>query len=201
MPSGEQIPITEMAKSMWRQILAASMNYDRSLCAQIILGLFSSGILEQISRLLPNETQDFLNVCQAVRDRIISVPLDVIDLTQLIDAQVPKHRKIERYLKILVQHTGILPQYLFISNTKRQGANPLMGGGFADVWRGELNQQLVALKVLRIFEQGERRRKILQVCSIFYGKLVISNVNPGFLQRGNDMEATQSRKCSTLLWG
>lgn len=74
--------------------------------------------------------------------------------SQLIDQRetAPSHRLVERILKKIVTHRGVLPRYLFQYNIKRTERNPIAGGGFADVWRGELRGKTVALKVLRTFE-------------------------------------------------
>ncbi|TDL23535.1 kinase-like protein [Rickenella mellea] len=57
----------------------------------------------------------------------------------------------ERFLKKIVRTRDILPHYLFIHGVQKVGKNAIRGGGFADVWRGELEGNPVALKVLRIF--------------------------------------------------
>lgn len=71
----------------------------------------------------------------------------------------PTYRLIERALRKIVNKTGKLPEYLFQNQVKRLGRNPITGGGFADVWRGDLHGKVVALKVLRHFEQTEDARK------------------------------------------
>lgn len=65
---GRQIPVTETAKVLWRQILAEAMSQDRTLCVQFILDLFGSKshITEQISAMSPDEIRAFLDVCQSV---------------------------------------------------------------------------------------------------------------------------------------
>ncbi|KIK53350.1 hypothetical protein GYMLUDRAFT_179106, partial [Collybiopsis luxurians FD-317 M1] len=53
----------------------------------------------------------------------------------------------------------ILPLSLIIRDIKREGQNPVAGGGFADIWRGILNEKPVCLKVLRLtLERDEKAR-------------------------------------------
>ncbi|KIK56139.1 hypothetical protein GYMLUDRAFT_120159, partial [Collybiopsis luxurians FD-317 M1] len=52
-----------------------------------------------------------------------------------------------------------LPISLIIQEARREGSNPVAGGGFADIWRGRLNEKPVCLKVLRFaVEQDENTR-------------------------------------------
>lgn len=71
----------------------------------------------------------------------------------------------ERFLKKMVKASGRLPRYLFVSDVRRLGGNPLAGGGFADVWRGEAHGASVALKVLRIFGLAKSSQS-LKVCRL-----------------------------------
>ncbi|TDL15389.1 kinase-like protein [Rickenella mellea] len=94
------------------------------------------------------------------RSRIVSLPSvgirNVMSLLQfLVDGKCSGCRVFERVIFDLVSKTGILPSHLFICGARRVGRNPVIGGGFADVWRGELRGEPVALKVLRIFQRGE----------------------------------------------
>ncbi|KAJ4470808.1 kinase-like domain-containing protein [Lentinula aciculospora] len=60
----------------------------------------------------------------------------------------------------LVKKLRALPlSLLVIKDVKRVGRNPVAGGGFADIWRGNMNGEAVCLKVLRlVIEQDERTR-------------------------------------------
>lgn len=84
-------------------------------------------------------------------------------ILKLIDEKRLGHRLLERFLTYLVRKRGVLPIYLFVSGVRRIGRNPAFGGGFADVWKGDVREALVALKVLRIFEHNEERNKVHQV--------------------------------------
>ncbi|KAH8110411.1 kinase-like protein [Phellopilus nigrolimitatus] len=78
--------------------------------------------------------------------------LSLMDVLQLAsNNQFESCRVLERFLQKLVNVTGFLPKFLFLSNIKRVGKNPITGGGFADVWKGSMGGNLVALKVLRNF--------------------------------------------------
>lgn len=43
------------------------------------------------------------------------------------------------------------------------GSNLVIGGGFADIWRGKYGDKFVALKVLRIFVRGSDSIKLRKV--------------------------------------
>ncbi|KIK56136.1 hypothetical protein GYMLUDRAFT_230425 [Collybiopsis luxurians FD-317 M1] len=59
-------------------------------------------------------------------------------------------------LRYLSKKFHILPSSLMLQEVKREGSNPVAGGGFADIWRGSLNGKSVCLKVLRfVVEQDE----------------------------------------------
>lgn len=81
----------------------------------------------------------------------------------MIDKRVASHRQFERLLKRIVLRTGFLPRYIFLSAVKRIGTNSVVGGGFADIWKGVVRGRLVALKVLRIFDHQLRREEIHKV--------------------------------------
>ncbi|KAJ3872329.1 kinase-like domain-containing protein, partial [Lentinula edodes] len=44
----------------------------------------------------------------------------------------------------------ILPSSMILREIEREGQNSVSGGGFADIWRGAVNNQSVCLKVLRL---------------------------------------------------
>ena len=55
-------------------------------------------------------------------------------------------------LKKAAELKGIVPSTLYLQTVKRTGSAPFAGGGFSDVWMGELDGVLVVLKVMRFFE-------------------------------------------------
>lgn len=69
----------------------------------------------------------------------------------------------ERFLQKVVRESGQLPKYLFISGVKRIGDNPISGGGFSDVWEGEVNGKRMALKVIRRFGLASPQHELHQV--------------------------------------
>ncbi|KLO11587.1 kinase-like protein [Schizopora paradoxa] len=71
---------------------------------------------------------------------------------QMIDEEPELARTAENLLNKLVELTGILPDGLFVNGVKRLGDNPVAGGGFADVWKGEIRGTSVALKVIRVYD-------------------------------------------------
>ncbi|KAJ7584964.1 kinase-like domain-containing protein [Mycena floridula] len=70
-----------------------------------------------------------------------------------------------RYLRRLARQKGILPPSFFLHDVVRDGFHPVFGGGFADVFKGRLNGEVVCLKALRFFiERPEMAQKLLNDC-------------------------------------
>lgn len=100
----------------------------------------------------------------------------------------------------VVRDSGNLPRILILNNIRRISSNPVCGGGFADVWKGMKSEEVVALKVLRIYGQdaaSKQTRQVRRVSSI--GPL--SYLQKGFLYGGNDLASIQSQKRHAVLWG
>ncbi|KAJ7359278.1 kinase-like domain-containing protein, partial [Mycena albidolilacea] len=56
----------------------------------------------------------------------------------------------KRRLRTLVRTHGVLPFTFNVSGLKMP-LHPVSGGGFSDIYKGELNKEVVCIKVLRIF--------------------------------------------------
>lgn len=97
-------------------------------------------------------------------------------------------RKLDRLLTRVVKETGQIPSLMIIRDVTRNGSNPVAGGGFADVWNGMRGNIDVALKVLRMFGEGELNKQILRVCSFKF-----------ILERGRSYEF-QAFFSEVLLW-
>ena len=63
----------------------------------------------------------------------------------------------------IARQTGALPSSFLLTGVKRTSDFPLAGGGFADIYIGKYAGRDVALKVLRLFE-GEEEKKKQKVC-------------------------------------
>ncbi|KAL0061837.1 Homeobox protein tos8, partial [Marasmius tenuissimus] len=56
-----------------------------------------------------------------------------------------------------------LPSSFHLTNIVKDGSHPVAGGGFADIWKGRLeNDQQVCLKVLRIYTGNFDRNKLVK---------------------------------------
>ncbi|KAJ7575964.1 kinase-like domain-containing protein [Mycena floridula] len=77
-------------------------------------------------------------------------------------------RRCMRCLRQISSAYEVLPPSFLIhaSDVVREGSNPICGGGFADIWKGRMDEHDVCLKVLRFFTTARHlRRKLLQdVC-------------------------------------
>lgn len=56
-----------------------------------------------------------------------------------------------------------MPRSLFVHDAERTSSSPISGGGFADVYKGKLHGNPIALKVLRIFGSELRQASLHQV--------------------------------------
>jgi len=63
----------------------------------------------------------------------------------------------------LSEKSGQLPNSLFVDNIQRDGSNAVSGGGCADIWKGKHYDQVVALKVLRVFTTSTIHHKLQRV--------------------------------------
>ncbi|TDL23532.1 kinase-like protein [Rickenella mellea] len=100
-------------------------------------------------------------------ESLITLNLDelheIMNVVQMfVDERCIFRTQFERFLKKVVRTRDILPPYLFIPGVQKIGTNAVGGGGFADVWRGELEGKPVALKVLRIFGPQTECAKIFK---------------------------------------
>ncbi|KAL0570533.1 Rho guanine nucleotide exchange factor [Marasmius crinis-equi] len=55
----------------------------------------------------------------------------------------------------LSKRSGLCPNCLIIKNVKKLGAFPVGGGGFGDVWKGKIREQLVCLKVVKVYLRSD----------------------------------------------
>ncbi|GAW04607.1 serine threonine-protein kinase nrc-2 [Lentinula edodes] len=63
-------------------------------------------------------------------------------------------KKCLQFSRHLSKKYQILPSSMILREIEREGQNPVGGGGFADIWRGAVNNQSVCLKVLRLVIEG-----------------------------------------------
>lgn len=63
----------------------------------------------------------------------------------------------------LMKNKGVVPPDLIVHGVTRIGTSPEGGGGFADVWKGKVNSETIALKVLRLFGRPEDRATAFEV--------------------------------------
>ncbi|KAK0188261.1 kinase-like domain-containing protein [Armillaria mellea] len=65
-------------------------------------------------------------------------------------------------LLALSKARNIVPSSFSSRNVVKEGTNPICGGGFADIWKGRLQDAQVCLKVLRLFIPEKAREKLLR---------------------------------------
>ncbi len=84
---------------------------------------------------------------------------------QLIDCKAGDSQFLNRVLHRLVTKEGILPDQLLLHGVEKLGEHAVAWGGFADIWKGTVNGELVALKVLRLYGQPEEQKALINVCT------------------------------------
>ncbi|KAF9265336.1 kinase-like protein [Marasmius fiardii PR-910] len=81
-------------------------------------------------------------------------------------------KKCTKCLNMLVRKHHIFPSSFFYNDVRRDGLSPVAGGGFADVYKGTVENQTVCLKVLRVHTQTmEVKRQ--QMIEDFYKEALI----------------------------
>ncbi|KAJ7852569.1 kinase-like domain-containing protein, partial [Mycena leptocephala] len=71
-------------------------------------------------------------------------------------------RRCQTGIQKIARSKEILPPRIFIHALKRQGRNAVAGGGYADIWKGTVENKTVCLKVLRVFLSGLDRQKLFK---------------------------------------
>ena len=56
-------------------------------------------------------------------------------------------------MRSIVLSTGEFPSSLILRGIDRLSSYPILGGGFADIWKGTYKGQEVAIKILRTFKR------------------------------------------------
>ncbi|TDL15485.1 kinase-like protein [Rickenella mellea] len=99
----------------------------------------------------------FLALCQ-------SDPIPALDLLQSAldqDNLSSKSRSLlARALVRLAKTSRSYPDCITLTEIERSGINPVAGGGFADVWKGEFDKRTVALKAFRIYGKSVQERAL-----------------------------------------
>ncbi|KAK1227756.1 Homeobox protein tos8 [Marasmius sp. AFHP31] len=109
--------------------------------------------------------QDVGKAMGSISPQIAPLVLDVIQLH--LDRQSDHvDRTLRRaWIKCLLhlnKHHGSLPTSIHLSSIVKEGSHPVAGGGFADIWKGHIEDgNLVCLKVLRIYTGSFDEKKLM----------------------------------------
>ncbi|KAI5121748.1 hypothetical protein M0805_009037 [Coniferiporia weirii] len=122
----------------WRDIIKEAVARDVEEFSEILLNVIKQ---EDLTRLKHSERTA------------------IVDAVQLAS----KHcgvswMSFDHFLREAAEKLGILPSAIIIPGIQRLGDNPLHGGGFADVWKGELGGSYFALKALRVFNETDNEK-------------------------------------------
>lgn len=107
--------------------------------------------LDHILNLTGSDLQNVQDLLQTVRCPLYTWISAHKKGVQLIASRCKDYHKLVPLLNKLVMRCTTLPPCLIVRGASRVGLNPVAGGGFADIWKGLLNREFVALKVLRIY--------------------------------------------------
>ncbi|PBK97206.1 kinase-like protein [Armillaria gallica] len=83
----------------------------------------------------------------------------------------------------MTKHHRLLPTSFSCRHAKQIGGRPVWGGGFANIWKGRMNGELICIKVLRIFMDNgieERNKMIKNFCreALVWRNLYHPNILP-----------------------
>ncbi|KAK0437918.1 kinase-like domain-containing protein [Desarmillaria tabescens] len=145
----------------------------------------------QIQRVIQDVPYPWRSV-ESIPPSVETIVMDVLQ-QELDDVSCPDEYRTAclKCLRALSKAKNILPSSFFSQNVTREGANPICGGGYADIWKGHLRDTQVCLKVLRIFATEEARTKILRdLCheALMWRQLRHPNILP-FLGVSKDLFA------------
>ncbi|KAK0187667.1 kinase-like domain-containing protein [Armillaria mellea] len=121
-----------------------------------------------------NDIRDFLRSDRRLKS-ITSIspddPCKVIDFLQLEcdrnREDAVYHSRCIKGLFYMTRHHRLLPTSFSCRHAKQIGGRPVWGGGFANIWKGRMNGELICIKVLRIFMDNgieERNKMIKNFC-------------------------------------
>ncbi|KAK0493621.1 kinase-like domain-containing protein [Armillaria luteobubalina] len=121
-----------------------------------------------------NDICDFLRSDSAPRRIVHISPEDPHSVINFLQLECDKNREDALYhsrcfkcLSRMTRYHGILPTSFSCRHARRIGARPIWGGGFADIWKGRMDGELICIKVLRVFMDNgveERNRMIKDFC-------------------------------------
>ncbi|KAL0580878.1 Rho guanine nucleotide exchange factor [Marasmius crinis-equi] len=120
---------------------------------------------------------------------------------------LPRQSKstISKVMLRLSKRSGMYPKCLKINNVERLGSHPVGGGGFGDVWKGRIADEIVCLKVVKVYLVSDvqqllkeymqeaivwqqlRHRNLLPFVGMYYlgeGQEQLCLVSP-WMERGN----------------
>ncbi|KAG6856717.1 hypothetical protein H0H87_001506 [Tephrocybe sp. NHM501043] len=97
----------------------------------------------------------------------------------------------------LSKKSGLYPVCYELNDVVQEGQHPLIAGGFADIYKGNFEGQVVALKVIRVYQttQIEHLLKHISKEAILWGQLTHPNVLPIY-----GLYRFQSRICLVAPW-
>ncbi|KAL0563397.1 Rho guanine nucleotide exchange factor, partial [Marasmius crinis-equi] len=115
---------------------------------------------------------------------------------------IPRQSKstIFKVMLRLSKRSGMYPKCLKINNVERMGSHPLAGGGFGDVWKGRIADEIVCLKVVKVYLMSDVQQLLKEYMqeAIVWQQLRHPNVLPfvGMYY----LEESQGQLCLVSPW-
>lgn len=147
-----------------------------------LMGNRQSRELAQILSLRGEEAIDILDSLQFVSEVPVlsAIASSFIRRTwQWLDANLyhEGRRRVIKALTDIAVASNELPSSLFIKDVVMESTHPANFGAYADVFRGSLHGQKVALKRLRLNDEGLATNDLHRVCLIFDYKAMMQKDN------------------------
>jgi hypothetical protein len=92
-----------------------------------------------------------------------------------LDLDTLPHREIANAINELTERSGLYPASVVLRGVEKSSAAPVAGGSFSDIWKGEVEGQKVAIKVMRIFDKDDANL-LHEVYHIILGYIIKLNI-------------------------
>jgi hypothetical protein len=162
LPSGAQVSIADAIiasmRGLGQTMTESPDNFDISSIKVDTILEYSGPEPNPVLQYRVHEARRHLKALQTVRylaspySSVLIIPLQWLDNN-------PRHPHHSRCIRILVQlasESSELPPDLCVSGVEKRGLKS--GGTFSDVWDGIFHGRKVAIKVIRIHGQGDRKK-------------------------------------------
>ncbi|KAG1731474.1 TKL/TKL-ccin protein kinase [Suillus paluster] len=135
------------------------------ITARIFVILKNRELRELLQRQKGPQAQSLLDLLQ-----------ELIDHTDDVEIRSP----IIREIVALSKNSSLFPRCLILEDVRIQAGGPVFGGGFGDIWKGDMGEHAVAIKVMRPIGKHTLERVIKAFCkeAVLWRQLSSEHVLP-----------------------